>query len=307
MSETERNTFEASSDSILSSEFVGEETDINGCGATMIRSKSSPSFSNLEESERDYFRHKRNESFSNLRENFQALANVAEQHFQNFPKPPEKVVSMWKAFRDFAFQGSMIDLAVGIIVGGAFGKIVNSLVNDIIMPPIGWLLSGVDFANIYVLLKRGKKNKLTNGRYKSLNQAKEDGAVTVNIGVFLNTVLNFVVVSLIIFVFVRTLDKLKRKKSPTMKKCKYCYSKVDHRASKCAFCCSEIEVVDSGSNVCASSSTMTPSNSTNQAAMWDTTDMVDTSKDERKINKGSVKVLKKNLKKQFFSIEGLPL
>jgi len=151
------------------------------------------------------------------------------------------VVSIWKEFRDFAFAGSVIDLAVGIIIGGAFGKIVHSLVNDIIMPPIGWLLSGVDFANIFILLKRGKKNKITQSRYKSLTQAKEDGAVTINIGVFLNSILNFVVISVIIFTFVRTINKLKKKKEPTSKQCPYCYSKIDQRAIRCAFCTSQLK------------------------------------------------------------------
>src|SRR5262249_157580 len=124
-------------------------------------------------------------------------------------------------------KGSVIDLAVGIIVGGAFGKIVNSLVNDVIIPPIGWLLSVVDLANIFVLLKRGKKHRITKSRYKSLTHAREDGAVTVNVGVFLNTVLNFVVISVIIFTFVRTINKIKRKKKPKVALCKHCFSYVD--------------------------------------------------------------------------------
>jgi large conductance mechanosensitive channel len=127
-----------------------------------------------------------------------------------------------------------------VFTGGAFGKIVNSLVNDIIMPPIGWLLSGVDFANIYILLKRGRKGKLTHGTYKSLNHAKEDGAVTVNIGVFLNSVLNFVVISLIIFTLVRTITQSKNQQhTDSTKKCKYCFNKIDFRATRCP-CCTAI-------------------------------------------------------------------
>lgn len=205
----------------------------------------------------------RQASFNNIQENLNALASAAEQSLQtivyeNLPKPPPKVVSIWKEFRDFAFQGSIIDLAVGIILGGAVGSVINSLVNDIVMPPIGWLLSGVDFANIFLLLKRGKKNKLTKGQYKSLSQAKEDGAVTVNVGVFLNSVLNFVVISVIIFAFVRTINQAKedRKhkdkegKSHKTKKCIYCYSKIDFRARKCPYCTSilpSISVANSSS------------------------------------------------------------
>jgi len=247
----------------------------------MIRSKSSPmELSETGNDDKDIFKHKRNESFNDLlSENFQALASAAEQSLHSLPKPPEKVVSMWKAFRDFAFQGSVIDLAVGIIIGGAFGKIINSFVNDIIMPPIGWLLSGVDFANIYVTLKRGRKNKLTNGRYKSLAHAKEDGAVTVNVGVFFNTVLNFVVISLIIFLFVRTIDKLKRKEkgSTLMKKCPYCISKVHLHAVKCAYCLSELKDNCELSN--------------------------DDEDEEHNHHKGKNKMLKKNLKKQISSMD----
>ena len=108
------------------------------------------------------------------------------------------------------------------------------------MPPIGWLLSGVDFANIFVLLKRGKKTTITKGVYKSLSQAKEDGAVTVNIGVFLNSVLNFVVISVIIFAFVRTINRVKRKEVAPTKKCPFCYSKINPKATKCAWCGSDI-------------------------------------------------------------------
>ncbi|PRP79087.1 large-conductance mechanosensitive channel [Planoprotostelium fungivorum] len=182
---------------------------------------------------------RRNESFNNLMENLEALASAAG--LKDLPTPSPKVVSLWKSFVDFAFQGSVIDLAVGIIIGGAFGKLVNSLVNDMIMPPIGWLLSGVDFANIYFLLKRGRKAKLTHAQYKSLNHAREDGAVTVNVGVFLNSVLNFVVISTIVFTFVRTIHQQQKKGMGKQKKCIYCLNKIHFRAIRCPCCTSTLE------------------------------------------------------------------
>lgn len=208
------------------------------------------------------------------------------------PKPPPKVVSVWKEFKKFAFQGSVLDLAVGIIVGGAFGKIVNSLVNDIIMPPIGWLLSGVDFANIFVLLKRGKKHRITKSRYKSLSHAKEDGAVTVNIGVFLNTVLNFVVISVIIFTFVRTINKIKKKKTPSLTSCTHCYSFVDKRASKCAFCTSDITpAIDNKDEKTA------------DAAATEDDEPQDEDDEDSHSKKASKKHLKKTIKKQLTSTD----
>jgi len=201
----------------------------------MRRTKSSPSLQTLENLK------KRAETLGQLVVSGN-VEQIAEQVTQSLPKPPPKVVSIWKDFRDFAFQGSVIDLSVGIIVGGAFGKIVNSLVNDVIMPPIGMLLRGVDFANIFLLLKRGKKTMITKAKYRSLAQAKEDGAVTINIGVFLNSLINFLVLAIIVFGFVRAINKLKRKKqTKTSKECKFCYSKVDIRAIRCSYCTSSIE------------------------------------------------------------------
>jgi len=147
-------------------------------------------------------------------------------------KPSKKeVVSLWKDFKHFAMKGNVLEMAAGIIVGGAFSKIVNSLVNDIIMPPIGLLLSGVDFQNLFFVLKQGKNNQ-SSKTYKSLAQAKAAGAVTINFGVFFNFLLNFTVLSVVIFLLLRFIGKMKREK----KKCKYCYSKVDMRATRCAFC-----------------------------------------------------------------------
>jgi len=208
--------------------------------ATRRRASSDAELSeNDEQHDGHLLRSKRNESFNNLMENLEALASAAG--LKDLPTPPPKVVSLWKSFVDFAFQGSVIDLAVGIIIGGAFGKLVNSLVNDMIMPPIGWLLSGVDFANIYFLLKRGRKAKLTHAQYKSLNHAKDDGAVTVNVGVFLNSVLNFVVISTIVFTFVRTIHQQQKSGMGKMKKCLYCMNKVHFRAVRCPCCTSTLE------------------------------------------------------------------
>jgi large conductance mechanosensitive channel len=115
---------------------------------------------------------------------------------------------MLKQFREFALRGNVVDLAVGVIIGAAFGGIVTSLVNDLIMPPIGLLVGGVDFANLFVVLKEGAKQA---GPYQSVAAAKAAGAVTLNIGVFLNTVINFLIVSGSVFFVVSGFQKLHRK------------------------------------------------------------------------------------------------
>ncbi len=112
---------------------------------------------------------------------------------------------MLKAFRNFALRGNVVDLAVGVIIGAAFGGIVNSLVNDIIMPPIGLLVGGVDFSNLFVILKEGTKHA---GPYESVAAAKAAGAVTLNIGVFINTVINFLIVAASVFLLVLGFEKL---------------------------------------------------------------------------------------------------
>ena len=118
---------------------------------------------------------------------------------------------MLKQFREFALKGNVVDLAVGVIVGAAFGGIVTSLVNDVLMPPIGLLVGGVDFANLFVVLKDGAK---TAGPYASVAAAKAAGAVTLNIGVFLNTLINFLIVSGSVFVMVSMLQKLHKENPP---------------------------------------------------------------------------------------------
>jgi large conductance mechanosensitive channel len=109
---------------------------------------------------------------------------------------------MWREFREFAMRGNVVDLAVGIILGAAFTTIVNSLVNDIIMPPIGLLLGGIDFSNFFVTLKGGS--------YPTLDAAKAAGAVTVNYGLFINAIIRFVIVAVAIFILVKQINRLKR-------------------------------------------------------------------------------------------------
>lgn len=113
---------------------------------------------------------------------------------------------MFKEFKEFALKGNVLDMAVGIIIGAAFGTIVNSLVKDIIMPPIGLLLNNVDFANLFITLKSGA----VVGPYASLAAAQEAGAVTMNIGVFINAVISFLIVAFAIFLVIRSMNKLKR-------------------------------------------------------------------------------------------------
>jgi large conductance mechanosensitive channel len=115
---------------------------------------------------------------------------------------------MLKQFREFALRGNVVDLAVGVIIGAAFSGVINSLVNDVIMPPIGLLVGGVDFANLFVVLRDGAT---THGPYPSVAAAKAAGAVTLNIGLFLNTVINFVIVAGAVFMLVTGMHKLRRK------------------------------------------------------------------------------------------------
>jgi large conductance mechanosensitive channel len=143
---------------------------------------------------------------------------------------------MLKEFKEFAMRGNVVDLAVGIIIGSAFGKIISSLVSDIIMPPIGRLLGGVDFANLYL--------NLSGGSYDSLAAAKEAGAATINYGVFLNTMIDFIIVAFAIFLLVRAINKMKRQPAPaevTTKDCPFCLSKVPLKATRCPFCTSELK------------------------------------------------------------------
>ena len=142
---------------------------------------------------------------------------------------------MLKEFRDFAMRGNVVDMAVGIIIGAAFGKIVSSFVNDVVMPPIGMLLGGVDFTDLFITL--------SGGSYDSLAAAKEAGAATINIGVFINTVLDFVIVAFAIFIVIKQMNRLKKAPppaDPTEKDCPHCLSRIPIKATKCAHCTSEL-------------------------------------------------------------------
>jgi len=148
---------------------------------------------------------------------------------------------MFRDFREFAVRGNVIDMAVGIIVGIAFGVVVKSLVDDVIMPPIGLLVGKVDFGNLYVTLKAG----VPPGPYETLATAQQAGAVTIRYGVFVNAVLSFVIVTFAVFLLVRQINRLRRKEeapaAPTTKDCPYCLSTIPLNATRCAFCTSEVE------------------------------------------------------------------
>jgi large conductance mechanosensitive channel len=146
-------------------------------------------------------------------------------------------VGMLKEFREFAMRGNVVDMAVGIIIGAAFGKIISSFVADIIMPPIGVLLGGVDFSEIYV--------NLSGGDYASLAAAQEAGAATMNFGIFINTVIDFVIIAFAIFMVIRAMNRMKRAEEaapadPTTKECPRCLSEIPIKASRCAHCTSEL-------------------------------------------------------------------
>jgi large conductance mechanosensitive channel len=149
---------------------------------------------------------------------------------------------MWKEFKEFALRGNVMDMAVGIIIGAAFGTIVSSLVADVIMPPIGLLLGNVDFSNLFAVLKSGAAP----GPYASLAEAKAAGAVTINYGAFLNTVISFLIVAFAIFLMIKGMNQMKRKQeagpaAPTTKECPHCLSAVPIRATRCAYCTSELK------------------------------------------------------------------
>ena len=141
---------------------------------------------------------------------------------------------MLKEFKEFALKGSVLDMAVGIIIGAAFGKIVSSLVNDVVMPPIGMLLGRVDFSNLYI--------DLSGPHRASLAAAKAAGDATVNFGVFINTILDFLVVSFVIFLLVRQVNRLRAQQAPsvTTKACPFCLSTIPLGASRCSHCTSEL-------------------------------------------------------------------
>lgn len=143
---------------------------------------------------------------------------------------------MLKEFKEFAMKGPVVDLAVGVIIGGAFGKIITSLVDDVIMPPIGRMLGNVDFANLFVNLS-GKE-------YPSVTAAKAAGAATINYGIFFNTILNFVIIAFVLFLIIRQMNAMKKTApapAPTTKDCPHCLSAVPLKATKCGHCTSDLK------------------------------------------------------------------
>jgi len=151
-------------------------------------------------------------------------------------------MGMIKEFKEFAVRGNVVDMAVGIIIGGAFGTIVKSLVADVLMPPIGLMLGGIDFANFFAVLREGAD---VAGPYASLADAQAAGAVTINYGLFINGIISFLIVAWAVFLLVRGINNLKRKEEeppaePTTKECPHCFSTIAIKASKCANCTSDL-------------------------------------------------------------------
>ena len=143
---------------------------------------------------------------------------------------------MLKEFKEFVMRGNVVDLAIAVIIGGAFGRIITSLVNDIIMPPLGLLLGDVNFTDLFISLNGTK--------YASLTDAQAAGAATLNYGIFINTIIDFVIIALVIFLIVRGLNRLKRAPAPaapTTKDCPYCFTAIPIPATRCPNCTSELE------------------------------------------------------------------
>lgn len=151
-------------------------------------------------------------------------------------------MGMMKEFKEFAVKGNVVDMAVGIIIGAAFGTIVKSLVADVIMPPIGLLLGNVDFSNLFVVLKHGDPV----GPYLALQDATAAGAVTLNYGVFINTIISFLIVAFAVFLLIKNINRLKRKEEPapapepTTKDCTFCFTPIPIKATRCPHCTSEL-------------------------------------------------------------------
>jgi large conductance mechanosensitive channel len=149
---------------------------------------------------------------------------------------------MFKEFKEFAMKGNVMDLAVGVIIGAAFGKIVTSFVNDVLMPPIGLLVGQVDFSNLFI--------NLSSTPYASIAEAKAAGAATLNYGLFVNNVIDFLIVAFAVFLMVRQLNRLSRKPEPapaaaTTKECPHCLTTIALKASRCPNCTSQLTMVAS--------------------------------------------------------------
>lgn len=148
---------------------------------------------------------------------------------------------MFKEFKEFAMRGNVVDMAVGIVIGAAFSPIIASLVSDIIMPPIGLLLGGVDFSNLFVTIKQGA----TAGPFATLADAQKAGTVTINYGVFLNKIISFIIVAFAIFMVVKGMNSLKRQEAPApaepaTKDCPYCFTAIPIKAIRCPHCTADL-------------------------------------------------------------------
>lgn len=146
---------------------------------------------------------------------------------------------MFKEFKEFAMKGNVVDMAVGIIIGGAFGTIVKSMVDDVLMPPIGLILGGVDFSNFFLVLKEGHAAVAP---YVSLAAAKTAGAVTINYGLFINSLISFLIVAFALFMVIKGMNKIKRTEAPApkTKDCKFCFSAIPIKATRCPHCTSDL-------------------------------------------------------------------
>jgi len=149
---------------------------------------------------------------------------------------------MFKEFKDFAMRGNVVDMAVGIVIGAAFGTIVKSLVADVLMPPLGLLIGGVDFSQLFIVVQEGAKSAAP---YVSLAAAEEAGAVLIRYGIFINTVISFIIVAFAIFMVVKGINNMRREEEappaePTTKDCQFCFSSIPIKASRCPNCTSEL-------------------------------------------------------------------
>jgi large conductance mechanosensitive channel len=144
---------------------------------------------------------------------------------------------MIKEFKEFALRGSVLDMAIGVIIGTAFGKIISSLVSDILMPPIGLLLGNVDFTNLFW--------SLSGEKFKSLADAQAAGAATINIGVFINTLINFIIIAIVLFFVLKPINMMTRSREKpaeaTVKDCPYCLTSIPLKASRCPHCTSQLK------------------------------------------------------------------
>ncbi|MFD1675673.1 large conductance mechanosensitive channel protein MscL [Alicyclobacillus fodiniaquatilis] len=152
---------------------------------------------------------------------------------------------MWKEFKEFALRGNLVDLTIGFVIGSAFSKVATSIVNDIIMPPIGLVIGRVDFSNLYI--------NLSGKHYNSFQAAQAAGAPTINIGQFLNTVINFIIIAIVMFIVVKQLNRLSNRKkqeeaAPAKPHCPYCLSEIDPQATRCPACTSHLPQADASSS-----------------------------------------------------------